>query len=115
MSLVCSGTTDMRRREFINLMGRAAAGWPLAAKAQQPAGKFMRIGFLMSYRGGDPEGEQRLAAFRDSLRQAGWVDGVAVRIEVRWFAGDPEQARVHARELVEQSPDLIVANGTPAV
>jgi len=75
----------------------------------------MRIGLLMSYRGGDQEGQQRLAAFRESLKQAGWVDGVTVRIEVRWFAGDPEQARVHARELVEQAPDVIVANGTPAV
>src|SRR5215213_9156224 len=82
----------MRRRDFIRLIGRGAAGWPLAAHAQQPAGKVMRIGLLMSYRGGDQEGQQRLAAFRESLKQAGWVDGVTVRIEVRWFAGDPEQA-----------------------
>jgi putative tryptophan/tyrosine transport system substrate-binding protein len=104
----------MKRREFITLLGGAAAAWPIAASAQQGR-QMRRIGFLMSYREGDPEGEQRLSAFRESLRQAGWVDGQTARVHVRWFDGDPERAKAHAKELVEQSPDVIVANGTPAV
>src|SRR5512144_1398312 len=104
---------SMRRREFIILFGGAAA-WPAAAGAQQDR-QIRRVGFLMSYREGDPEGVKRLAAFRESLNQAGWVDGQTARVDVRWFDGDPEHAKTYAKELVEQSPDVLVANGTPAV
>jgi len=86
----------------------------MAAVAQQDR-RVRRVGFLMSYGEGDREGEERLSAFRESLRQTGWIEGQTLRMDVRWFGGDPERARAHAKELVEQSPDIIVANGTPAV
>jgi putative ABC transport system substrate-binding protein len=103
----------MKRRDFIVLLSSMAA-WPTAAPAQQER-RMRRIGFLMSYREGDQEGEQRLSAFRESLRQAGWIEGQTAQMDVRWFNGDPKLANDHAKQLVEQLPDVIVANGTPAV
>ena len=76
------------RREFISLLGGAAAvAWPLAARAQQPE-QIWRIGVLMNLAEGDPEGEARTAAFRRALQQLGWTDGHSVRINYRWAAGD---------------------------
>jgi putative tryptophan/tyrosine transport system substrate-binding protein len=73
----------MRRREFITLLGGAAAGWPLAARAQQPERK-RRIGVLMSTAADDPEGKARIAALLGGLQQLGWTDGRNAQIEVRW-------------------------------
>jgi len=102
----------MRRREFISLIGGAAATWPLAARAQEPSG-VRRIGVLMNI-SDDPEGKARLAAFRQSLEQLGWIDGRNVRIDTKWADGDVERIRRLATEMVSQSPDVILATGSAA-
>jgi len=100
----------MKRREFIMLLGGAAAGWPLAARAQQ--GERMRsVGVLMSLVADDPEGQARVAAFRQGLQQLGWIDGRNVRIDIRWAAGDADRIRRYAAELVALAPDVILAIG----
>ena len=78
---------DMRRREFITLLGGAAAAWPLAARAQQ-AERVRRIGVLMNFAADDAEVQARIAAFLQGLQQLGWTDGRNVRIDYRWAAGD---------------------------
>ena len=100
----------MRRREFITLLGGAAAGWPLAAHAQQPD-RAKRIGALMSTAAEDPEGQARMTAFQQKLRQLGWIDGGNIRIDARWSASDAERMRKGAEELVALSPDVILASG----
>ena len=104
----------MRRREFITMLGGAAAAWPLAARAQQPD-RMRRIGVLMAYAESDPEGQARLAAFLQELQQLGWVEGRGVRIDVRWGAGDAERIRRYATELVGLTPDILMGSTTPAV
>jgi hypothetical protein len=103
---------DMRRREFISLLGTAAA-WPLAARAQQPD-RMRRIGVLMSTAADDPEGQARTAAFHQGLQQLGWTIGQNVWIDSRWPAGDPEHFRRYAAELVALSPNVILATGSAA-
>jgi putative tryptophan/tyrosine transport system substrate-binding protein len=78
----------MRRREFISLLGGAAA-WPLAARAQQ-ADRMRRIGVLMNFAADDASAQARLTAFLQALRQLGWMDGRNVRIDIRWSASDPD-------------------------
>jgi putative ABC transport system substrate-binding protein len=73
----------MRRREFITLLGGAAAAWPLAARAQQDD-RVRRIGVLMSYAKSDPDGGVFVAAFREGLQQLGWLEGRDIRIDDRW-------------------------------
>ena len=99
-----------RRREFITLLGGAAAGWPLAARAQQPD-RAKRIGALMSTAAEDPEGQARMTAFQQKLQQLGWTVGGNVRIDARWSASDAERMRKCAEELVALSPDVILASG----
>jgi hypothetical protein len=99
----------IRRREFIALLGGAAAS-PLAARAQQPE-RVRRIGVLMSVAANDPEGQARLAAFLHGLQQLGWIDGRNVRIDTRWGAGSTEEIRKHVAELVALTPDVILASG----
>ena len=96
----------MRRREFISLMGAAALAGPLPAHAQQPV---RRIGVLMAFAADDPEGQARLAAFVEGLRQLGWTDGRNVKIEIRWPVGDAARSR-SAEELVALAPDVILAS-----
>jgi putative ABC transport system substrate-binding protein len=101
----------VRRREFITLLGGAAAAWPLAAQGQQPE-RMRRIGVLMYPAADDPEGQARIAAFLDSLEQLGWTDGRNVRIDIRWPAGsDADRIRKYAAELVALAPDVILATG----
>ncbi len=102
----------MRRREFITLLGGAAAGWPLAARAQQGE-RMRRIGVLMAFTADDPEGQARLMAFAQSLQQSGWTVGGNLRIDIRWGAGDADRNRKYAVELVALAPDVILANGGP--
>jgi putative ABC transport system substrate-binding protein len=99
----------MKRREFITLLGGAAA-WPLAARAQQPD-RMRRIGVFMNLASDDAEGQARNAAFLQGLQEAGWAVGRNVRIEYRWGAGDPELFRRYAAELVALAPDVILASG----
>jgi putative ABC transport system substrate-binding protein len=103
----------MKRRAFIMLLGGAAAGWPLAVRAQQP-GSIRRIGVLMGWAESDPEAKADLAAFVQGLAQLGWADGRNVRIDYRWANGDVDRMRTFAKELAELRPDVILANTTPA-
>jgi putative ABC transport system substrate-binding protein len=100
---------DMRRREFITLLGGAAA-WPLAARAQQPE-RVRRIGVLMNIAADDPEAPVRVGAFAQGLQELGWTIGRNLRIEYRWSAGDADRIRGYAAELSALSPDVIIAYG----
>src|SRR5262245_5030912 len=104
----------MKRREFITLLGGAAVSWPLAARAQQGA-QVRRLGVLMASSESDPMGQTRVAAFRQALAGLGWIEGSNLKIEWRWTGGDIERVRDYAAELVRLAPDVIIANGTPAV
>ena len=103
----------MRRREFITLLGGAAA-WPLAARAQQGE-RMRRIGVLMPLAAGDPAGQARIAVFAQGLQQSGWTIGRNVQIDTRWSAGNADDTRRYAAELVALAPDVILANGNAAV
>jgi putative tryptophan/tyrosine transport system substrate-binding protein len=103
----------VRRREFITLLGGAAAAWPVAARAQQGE-RVRRIGVLMHLAADDPEGQARFAAFLQGLQQLGWTDGRNVRIETRWGANNADRGR-YAAELVALAPDIILASTTPAM
>jgi hypothetical protein len=89
----------MKRREFITLLGGAAAAWPLVARAQQGE-RMRRIGVLEGLTENDPERQARNAAFEQGLRQLGWTEGRNVRIEHRWSALDADRARKYAAELL---------------
>ena len=97
----------MKRREFITLLGGAAATWPLAARGQQSE-RMRRIAVLMNLAEDDPEGLARLAAFKQALEELGWVDGRNARFDIRWGAGNDERYRMLAKELVALSPDVIL-------
>jgi putative ABC transport system substrate-binding protein len=99
----------MRRREFIGLLGGAAA-IPLVARAQQGE-RMRRIGVLMSLAADDRHGQTRLAAFVQGLREWSWTDGRNVQIDIRWAGGDAADARKYAAELVALAPDVILASG----
>jgi ABC-type uncharacterized transport system substrate-binding protein len=102
----------MRRREFIAVLGGAAAGVPFAARAQQNE-QVRRIGVLMSI-ADDGEGQRRLSALREGLERRGWIDGKNIRIEVNWSVNDAEQAKSAVNALIGRAPDLILTSGTPA-
>ena len=102
----------MRRREFITLLGGAAAAWPLAVHAEQGE-RARRIGVLMNLAADDAEGQARIAAFLQGLQQLGWTDGGNVRIDYRFAAGDRFQR--YAEELLALAPDVILASATPSV
>jgi ABC-type uncharacterized transport system substrate-binding protein len=103
----------MKQREFITLLGGAAATWPLAARAQQPE-RMRRIGVFINPVADDPVTQARLAAFVEGLQQLGWTDGRNVRIDTRWSAGNPDDTRKSAAELVALAPDVILVNGSAA-
>ena len=104
----------MRRREFITLLGSAAAVWALAARAQQPEA-MRRIGILVSLGADDRQGQARHGAFVQRLRELGWTEGRNVRIETRWAAGNAAAMRKYAAELVAFAPDVILAAGGSTV
>ena len=99
----------MKRREFITLFGGAVA-WPRAARAQQPE-PTRRVGVLMSLSADDPQGQARLKAFVQGLQQLGWTDGRNMRIDTRWSAGNADDTRKYAAELVALAPEVILASG----
>jgi putative tryptophan/tyrosine transport system substrate-binding protein len=98
----------VKRREFVTLLGGAAA-WPLAARAQQPD-RMRRIGVLMNTTV-SPEQQTNLTAFLQALQQLGWTAGRNAQIEIRWAEGDPREIRKHAGGLAALAPDVIVATG----
>jgi ABC-type uncharacterized transport system substrate-binding protein len=102
------------RREFITLLGGAAAVWPIAARAQQ-AERVRRIGVLMSLAADDAESQARLATFAQGLQQLGWTIGQNVRVDYRWAGANADGTRKYAAELVALAPDVILATSSPAV
>jgi putative ABC transport system substrate-binding protein len=107
-------TAKMRRREFITLLGGAAAAWPLAARAQQPE-RVRRIGVLLPAASDDRQYQAYLAAFLQGLQQLGWTDGRNVRIDTRWGALNADLMRKYAGELVALEPDVVMAPTSDAV
>ena len=87
----------LKRREFITLIGGAAAAWPLAARAQQ-AERVRRVGVLMPAAADDPQDQARVSAFAQGLQQLGWSDGLNVRIDIRWAGGTIADTRELAAE-----------------
>ena len=103
----------MKRRQFITLIGGAAAVWPLAARAQQSE-RMRRIAVLMGVVD-DPEGQARVTALRQGLQALGWTDGGNIQIETRFGGADDPRIRAHAAELVALAPDVIVGQTTPVI
>jgi putative tryptophan/tyrosine transport system substrate-binding protein len=106
---------DIKRREFITLLGGAAA-WPLAARAQQPGVRVRRIGVLTNLPSDDAEAQLRNAAFLQGLQELGWMVGRNLRIDFRWVTpGDAGRLREYAAELVALAPEVILAVGVTSV
>jgi ABC-type uncharacterized transport system substrate-binding protein len=101
----------MKRREFISLVGGAAAAWPLAGRAQQGE-RMRRVGVLSGSAPDDPDAQARLAALRQGLQQLGWIEGRNLQIDARWGAGDAAETRKAATELAALAPDVIVPSGS---
>src|SRR6185436_77444 len=102
---------DLRRRQFLTLLGGAAA-WPLAARAQQGE-KLRRIGILMNLAADDPQAQARVAAFLQGLQEAGWAVGRNVQIDIRWGDRDVERNRKNVAELVALKPDAVLGTTFP--
>jgi putative tryptophan/tyrosine transport system substrate-binding protein len=105
-----------RRRDFIAVLGGAAAAWPLAARTQQ-GGAMPRVGVLFGIAENDPEGRNRIDAFRQGLEKLGWIAGQNVHVEYRWGGGGEglERMRAQAAELVRLKPDVLLAGATLAL
>jgi putative ABC transport system substrate-binding protein len=105
-----SGIDRMKRRDFITLLGGAAAAWPFTVRAQ-PAGRMRRVGVLMALAADDPEGQTRFAAFLQGLQERGWSVGRNMRIDTRWGGGNDALYRKYAAELAALAPDVLLAGG----
>jgi putative ABC transport system substrate-binding protein len=103
----------MKRREFITLLGGAAA-WPLAARSQQPE-QLRLIGVLMNRAADDADGRARLASFQQAMKDLGWSEGRNIRIDIRWGENDVNRTGKYAAELVALAPDIVLATGTVSV
>jgi putative tryptophan/tyrosine transport system substrate-binding protein len=99
----------MRRRDFIAGLGSAAA-WPVAARAQQGE-RLRRIGVLMPFQNGDPDGQAEMAVLRHGLAERGWIEGRTIDVAVRWAGDDAIEAS--AKELVGAKPDVLLSRSTP--
>jgi ABC-type uncharacterized transport system substrate-binding protein len=104
----------VKRREFITLLGGAAAAWPLVARGQQPD-RMRRIGVLMNIAADDPQAQSRIEAFLLGLQPLGWTVGRNLQIDVCWAAADADLFRRYATELVALAPDVILASTNSAV
>jgi putative ABC transport system substrate-binding protein len=104
----------MNRRDFITLLGGAAAAWPLAARAQQGE-RVRRVGVLLPATADDPEFQARVGAFMQGLQQLGWSIGRNLRIDTRWATTNAAEIRRHAEELGALAPDVILAHGASTV
>jgi putative tryptophan/tyrosine transport system substrate-binding protein len=105
--------SSMGRREFVALLGGAAAAWPVAARAQ--AERMRRIAILLPATAGDSAFQTRVGAFLQGLQQLGWLNGQNVSIDTRWATANAAEIRRHATELVALAPDVILAHATPTV
>src|SRR5216683_5855882 len=103
----------MQRREFITLLGSAAAAWPIAARAQQPE-RMRRISWMDSFREDDANAQARVKAFQQVIEKLGWRVGGNLEIDYRWGLFDVERARRAGAELLNLAPDLILCGGTPS-
>jgi ABC-type uncharacterized transport system substrate-binding protein len=103
----------IRRREFMTLLGGAAA-WPIAGWAQQRE-HMRRIGALMSSTGTDPQGRRQIASFLQGLRELGWAEDQNIRIDFRFLGEEPGHLKAYAAELVALKPDALLASGPTAV
>jgi putative ABC transport system substrate-binding protein len=103
------------RRTFLNLLGGAAATWPLAGQAQQPSQQIRRVGVLVGGAESDPEQAKRLSAFKQGLRELGWVEGHNIIIETRYTSGEPARAQKLAKEFVNSRQEVILAATTSVV
>jgi putative ABC transport system substrate-binding protein len=104
----------MQRREFITLLGGAAAVWPLAAQAQQPE-RIRRVAVLLGVGEKDPESIGRIKAFRLGMRDLGWIEGHNVQIDYRFAGVNPESINKHVAEVIRLAPEVIVANSSPVL
>jgi putative tryptophan/tyrosine transport system substrate-binding protein len=104
----------IRRREVIFTLCGMAVAWPLGGRAQQPE-RTRRIGVLMGTAERDPEAQANIAAFLQGLQQLGWTDGRNVRLDYRWGAGNADNGRKYAAELVALAPDIILVGGSSSV
>jgi putative ABC transport system substrate-binding protein len=104
----------IRRRDFLTLLGGAAAAWPLAARAQQKE-RLRHVGALMVGAADDPESTRRILVLGQALQQSGWIDGRNLRIDFRWGGGNAELYRKYAMELVALAPDVVLASGGSVV
>src|SRR5207247_1461865 len=104
----------MRRREFIALLGGAAAAWPLAASAQE-TDRVRRVCVLMGLAATDPQGKAEAAAFRQGLQELGRTEGRNLEIKYNWSGGEPDRLKTSAKELVGLPCEVIVARSTPVV
>jgi len=100
----------VKRRDFITLLGSAAAAWPLAARAQQGE-RIRRIGVLQAISESDPEAHLRKAAFVGGLQKLGWTEGTHVTIDYRWAGADADRIRLYATEITGMRPDVIWTSG----
>jgi putative ABC transport system substrate-binding protein len=98
----------------MTLVGGAAAGWPVAARAQQPD-RMRRVGMLSNLAESDSEAQEPVAALHQALAELGWVDGRNLRIDHRWAAGDPRRLIAFAKEMLGLQPDVVIGHTTPAV
>ena len=101
---------QLKRREFITLIGGTSVAWPLAARAQQGE-RMRRVGVLMNIAADDADAPVRVAAFAQGLQEQGWTIGRNLRIEYRWTAGEADRIRRYAEEISAFSPDVIIAAG----
>jgi putative tryptophan/tyrosine transport system substrate-binding protein len=104
----------MKRREFIRLIGGAAAAWPLAARGQQGE-RIRRVGLITPLAADDPGGQQRKATFLQGLQELGWTDGGNIQVIYRWGAADANRIHQSAAELIALAPDVILAQGSSTV
>jgi putative ABC transport system substrate-binding protein len=104
----------VKRREFITLLGGAAAAWPLAAQGQQRERK-RRVGVLMNLIADDAEGQSRVAAFLQGMQELGWSVDRNIQIDIRWAGNDDGRYRRYAMELAALSPDVVLASASLAV
>ena len=104
----------MKRREFITLLGGAAAAWPLAARAQRPE-QMRRVGVLMGLDANDLEGQSEAGALKQGFQKLGWIEGRNLQIEYYWSGGNANRIQASAKALASANVEVIVARSTPAV